>query len=605
MYTPIRIYLGNYFSYDGLKSSSEYDLLHGKAWFFMGQTNSKDLNKKLDKLKKYIFADKSMDEFQREIEGNLTKDSQGTCFAVFVSVCNTRERAHVCHGTGYSLNEAWDNAINSTITWVRINRMDAQWIKIDIVKNATMAPVNVVVNMMFESYNEFFRRGVSLDPNYKYSFTEAELNGNRLITYKEKCFDLRLVNKYLMARDNDVMLSMPRNLIYFDCYQYFCDEKDELYTLYTEGLDVGRRVTDVLDKRKIMYVINSGAKFLTEQIHDDGSFDYGYYPIFHKLIPGYNILRHASTIWSMICAAELNHNREIYQKALRAIKYMCDNIEHYPDGCAYLIEKTKNEIKLGGNAVVVILLTQYMKLYQTDEFTDLCVELGEGILKMFNSENGTFVHVLNYPERDLKEEYRTVYYDGEATFALARLYSLTKDKKWLDAAQKSVDHFIAANYIKYRDHWVAYAVNELTMYIPEEKYFEFGLKNVQKNMNIIYKQETSYHTYLELLTATFDMYMRIRKEGHQVKYMEEFDEVRFIETIFHRGHHMLNGFGYPEFVMYFKKPCYFRGAFFVRHDGYRTRIDDVQHFAGAYISLYKHYEELQDRYRELTGKEIS
>ena len=57
---------------------------------------------------------------------------------------------------------------------------------------------------------------------------------------------------------------------------------------------------------------------------------------------------------------------------------------------------------------------------------------------------------------------------------------------------------------------------------------------------------------------------------------------------------MLNGYAYPEYVMYFKYPEQALGAFFVRHDGYRIRIDDIQHFCGAYYSFYKNYDRLSE-----------
>ena len=80
-----------------------------------------------------------------------------------------------------------------------------------------------------------------------------------------------------------------------------------------------------------------------------------------------------------------------------------------------------------------------------------------------------------------KEEFRTVYYDGEATFALCRLYSVTGDQVWLDAAKSAVNHFIAADYVQYRDQWVAYSMNEITKYVDDPAYYAFALRNVQEN----------------------------------------------------------------------------------------------------------------------------
>ena len=157
-----------------------------------------------------------------------------------------------------------------------------------------------------------------------------------------------------------------------------------------------------------------------------------------------------------------------------------------------------------------------------------------------------------------------------------------------------MDYFIENDYTQYRDHWVAYSVNEITKYLPEEKYFEFGLKNAQVNLERIYNQKTSYHTYLELLMVTFELYERIIENDIQVEYLKEFDEDKLVETIKHRAYHMLNGYFYPEYAMYFKNPERILHSFFVRHDAFRIRIYDVQHFIGGYYNYYKYYEHLME-----------
>ena len=55
---------------------------------------------------------------------------------------------------------------------------------------------------------------------------------------------------------------------------------------------------------------------------------------------------------------------------------------------------------------------------------------------------------------------------------------------------------------------------------------------------------------------------------------------------------MLDGYFYPEYAMYMENPSRILGAFMVREDGYRTRIDDVQHCIGGYYLYYKNYAKL-------------
>lgn len=95
-------------------------------------------------------------------------------------------------------------------------------------------------------------------------------------------------------------------------------------------------------------------------------------------------------------------------------------------------------------------LTEYIDVFQDEGYKDVCTALGEGSLTMLDQDKGTYHHVLN-GDFTRKEESRTIYYDGEATFALCRLYGLTGDPVWLDAAQSAVEHFIEADYTRYKD----------------------------------------------------------------------------------------------------------------------------------------------------------
>ena len=565
----------------------------------------KKADDKLNSLYDFIFGSKTASQIQEEISPQLVSSDGGSLFTVFISVCNTKERALVFRHTAVSLETAWQGCCAAVNKYVNTHSYDCVWIKADYVCSSEIRSLNDVIAEISGSFGQYFRNGISFDDKYQTALIEAEINGNDIITYKKKTIELSKVNKYISAHCGKTLLSLPSELIVFDCRSFFCDENSRIYELYGAGLNCGRRKIDYVDKQTAYDVIFSSSEYLSFQIGLDGKFDYGFYPINYRLIPNYNNLRHSSSIWSLICAYRLTNDKFTLNQAENAIGYMIQNMAYKyakpqnEENTAFLIEKSAKEIKLGGNGVAVILLTEYMKHMKTDKYKKIAVELENGILEMFNEKNGEFYHVLNFPDGTPKEKYRTVYYDGEAAFALCRLYSLTKDSKWLDAAKKAVDHFIKANYVQYRDHWVAYAMNEITMYVPEERYFEFALRNAQENLKRIYNQKTTYHTYLELLTVTFELYKRIIENGYEVKYLEKFDVSFFVKTIFHRAHFMLNGYCYPEYVMYLKYPDKIKGAFFVRHDSYRIRIDDIQHFCGAYFSFYNHYEELMELVQKL------
>ncbi len=529
-------------------------------------------------------------------------DNPGCGYAAFISLCNTTDRASVVRGAGDSPAAAWERACAAALEHVRRSELLPAWVKADITADFERVSFDRLMEQVTNSRSEFFRRGISFDDKLDTALIEAEINGNRVITYKQHTIELKRVNKYLAQCGLNTLTEFPENVILFDCESRFCDEGNNIFTLYGSGEadrnNFGRRITPEMDDTAALKVISTSSEYLSLQVALNGKFDYGYYPIYHKLIPGYNIQRHASSIWSMICAYRITGDKFTLNQIQKAIGFMVANtFKKYPDApgqdnTVYLADKMLDEVKLGGNALAVIMLTEYMDAVGTDKYAKLCRELGNGIMELFDKRDGSYFHVLNYPSLSPKDKYRTVYYDGEATFALCRLYGLTHDKKWLDAAAMAADRFIREGFEKYRDHWIAYAINELTKHLPEDKYLSFGLKNANVNLDRIYKQDTTYHTYLELLCVTFELYSRIKEQGLSCSYLEEFRTKRFIDTIYKRAEYMLNGYGYPEYVMYLKYPNMSLGAFFVRHDGYRIRIDDIQHFCGAYYSFYRNYDKL-------------
>ena len=201
-------------------------------------------------------------------------------------------------------------------------------------------------------------------------------------------------------------------------------------------------------------------------------------------------------------------------------------------------------------------------------------------------EEGQFVHVLNPNNLEVISKYRTVYYDGEATFALAKLYGITKDKKYLEAAEKAMDYFIENNYLTYKDHWLSYAANEITKYSPKEKYFEFGLKNVGENKQQLLDTNSTSHTDFELLMQCYELYERMEKAGININYskLTKQDLEKYIKE---RAYVQLNTYLYPEKAMYLSNPSKYVNTFCIIKSNYRIRIDDIQHSITGYYYFLK------------------
>lgn len=531
-----------------------------------------------------------LEEQVLEIEASLGKSPAGgqASQAVFLSLCNQEERASVFYGTGADLRAAWQEADQKAAAFLEGGNYDPVWVKADVVYFSETIEAQELKRQVLAARHEFYRFGLAFDSRFDVALLEAELNGAKIYDYENGGVDLDYLNRYLRIADRPTLEELPEAYILFQCKGWFCDEENEVYPLGDQGLDYGRREV-TMDAAYAKELILNASAFLEDQLREDGSFIYGIYPRFDNEIENYNIVRHASTLWSLICRYRLAPDEALAEKIRQAIDFMLKSVIYDQQGRAYLYEEKADEIKLGGCGVAVVALTEYMEVFGDEQYQEVCQALGQGILTMLNQETGEYYHVLN-GDFSRKEETRTVYYDGEATFALCRLYSLMGDSFWLEAAQSAVAHFIRADYAQYKDHWVAYSMNELTKHISDnEDYYAFALQNAQQNLETIRQRDTTYHTYLELLMATFETYDRAAERGFSTAGL---DLELFLDTVSARVNRQLNGYFFPEYAMYMKNPKRILNTFMVRHDGYRVRIDDVQHNIGGYYLYYKNYDKL-------------
>lgn len=512
---------------------------------------------------------------------------------VFLSICSGNERAVVVHDSDTRVEQAWHKAQTIALNYVKQHNLCVRWLKVDILVQAEPCDFSKLSSKIKNArYNEFFRYGLSLGPTFHTALLEAEMNGFKIWDYSNRTVSLPYLKSYLRKTGQQTINGFPDSFWIFQTAGWFLDEQDHPLTLISQGLAYGRRRIPVIDRNFVYSLIMNSTTYLLRQVRPNGSFQYGFYPRFDKEIPGYNYMRHASTIWSLICQYRITQCEDVVPFIENSIHFLIEESIVYSDaGTAYLADLDKSEIKIGGNGVAILTLTEYMDVFHSNRYRDLAVQLGNGILRLFDAQNGVFYHVLNM-DFTPKESYRTVYYDGECTYALCRLYSITHDSKWLDAATTAVNRFVALDYTQYRDHWVAYAMNEITKYIPSEEYYTFALRNAQNNLLFLYKRGTTYHTFLEMLMVSFETYDRIIKSGIELPFLQEFDLPFFLKTIYTRANRMLNGYFFPEYAMYMKVPSKVLDTFMVRHDGYRIRIDDVQHNIGGYYLYYKNYDKL-------------
>lgn len=556
-----------------------------------------EFNQKIHSLEKEILPNEvQIRQNMVHLYGNKPK------FIIFISISDATSRARVFVGSGNSLVTSWKNAVDKCRKYIRKTNHAAYWVKADVVNEVKEYSLDDFLKYSSTIRRHYFREGVSFDLNFNTAFLEQEVNANVFIKRESDSQQDQLhisnINYYLKhSRDSkfELKLSSIRKVYLFSTVAYFHD--DECLELHNAGLSVGRRKVDKLNKDYIYYIIDSASNYLASQVEDNGRFVYGYFPCFDKKIDWYNMLRHASTLYSMIESYELTKNDILRSSIHKAIAYLIKEgivifRDHNDNSEAFVIEKTSdNEIKLGANAAAILALSKYTKVFNDNRFLEIMTMLANGIRRFQDKQSGEFVHVLNYPDLSIKERHRIVYYDGEAAFALMRLYEIDQNNLWLETVEKAFQHFIKSDYWKYHDHWLSYCVNELTKHKPDVQYYEFGLNNVKGKLDFIINRDTTYPTFLELLMASYNMIKRIESDERFSFLLNGFDKEKVIEAIKYRAEHQLNGFFFPEVAMYFKSPLTILGAFYIRHHSFRVRIDDIEHNISGYYNLYNSFQD--------------
>lgn len=540
-------------------------------------------------------------------------------YTLFISMSDSKQRATVLHACGESFDQTWQYLIEQAMTLAKKRDLGVIWLRVDWVRSVREASLGQLKEWLKRVKRNYFRYGLAFDRNFAVAFLEQELNANAMLyggtqyahaVFNEKNFLVyarRRYEKFRQIFSDDIPIYM------LDTAGVFCSITEGPELLHPKGRQAGRRIINRLTAKDVYGLIDRSSKYLAEQALASGRFEYGWHPCFDRRINTYNTLRHASSTYSMVEAWEVTKNADLHEAIIRSLNYMISDlikIVTLPDGvrAAFLLEHTGTEIKLGANAVCILAFSKYAAITGTTQYHPLLEQLALGIQYMQNPTTGKFVHVLNFPALSVKEEFRIIYYDGEAAFGLMRLYGLTKDARWLAVVEKAFEYFIVAEHWQNHDHWLSYCVNELTLYREEEKYYRFGVQNVAGYLDFIENRITTFPTLLELMMAAERMVTRLSVSSKYSHLLKDIDIHRFYYALEKRAHYLLNGHFWPEYAMFFSNPRRISGSFFIRHHAFRVRIDDVEHYLSGFVAYNKYLKMAESELRRnsnYTGGSLS
>ncbi|MDT2662974.1 hypothetical protein P7E02_24145 [Enterococcus hulanensis] len=522
---------------------------------------------------------------------------------LFLSISNGKERAKVKNVRGETLNDCLD--------WLQqeLTKAESPYIRVDAVTHIEEYNYAELMRRLFlVKRNNFFRTGIAFDRKFRTAFLGEEIMGSALIrpsqnhrvgfNNPELSFNMPNLERYVQKKYHSPLRDkLKQKTFYLFRTQGFYYENGSWLKLSTKEEQEGVRESNTgILPNQIDQAIENGEEFLYRQIKDSGQFIYGYYPTYNYELTGYNSVRHFSSVYALLEAQEYLDKKEELKRSEQALDWGVKNLLMEKDGAQYVQEQMRSgiSIKLGAQALAILAMAKFQTITGDTKYETIINQLIQGIDDRFVNEEGETTHILN-DQLETKKKFNIIYYDGEAVFSILRGYAITKNERHLQLAKKLFDRFVEKKYERYHDHWLSYATNEILLYLDDKKYYEFGLRNAFENLDFIEFRDTAYPTMLELLMAAIKMTDKVKetsyfKQGEFTQFVSKIDFWRLRQVAIKRAEiEIEKGVMFPEMAMFMKYPDRIVHGFYTRHDKFRMRIDDQEHFLSGLINFFVYF----------------
>lgn len=537
-----------------------------------------------DDLKQAILSEISQDAY------NILRNNQ---YTVFLSYSNGNYLPTVRHAVGKNISDAWDDIDNQIEQAIQDSEFQVKYLKCDIVSETNETSFEQLREEIANNYSGRCHYGIAFDKKFDIALLEQECNHYRIFDKSTNNVLLSKTNAYLAAQTGQELKSMPSSITTFKCESWLYEiESGEITKLSSQDANYGIRDFE-LNKNNLATIIATSGYYLRNNIDEYGKFVYAFWPQDRDSATNYSTVRHIDALLALEQYYELTSDSLTQDAIRRGIEFLFDYILEF-DNASYVRctdeDESPDEIRMGGAGLLLTVLSEYERLFGDNRYQDLLNSIANGIIKQ-TQPNGHTTHVLNL-DLTTKRDYWTEYYDGEIIIGLCNAYDITGNQDYLDTAMRIAEYCLNNNYATTGDHWFVNAMNELTKILPNEvKYYHAGLLAVARQAETI-NQSTEDPTKLEQLMGAFEIYNRAIENHMAIP--DEFDITLVLSQIQTQSESLLNNYMFPEKAMY--SPCIsdIIGAFYTEeYDGWKIRIDMIQHHLSGYYKLYCNYELIQ------------
>jgi hypothetical protein len=499
---------------------------------------------------------------------------------VFLSVSEGMSKARVFVSATSGLHDAFTDAIQQA------GQIRARWIRLDVVDHVD---VYTVQSTLLPGWQRGVH-GLAFDRDIAVAVLADQLIAGSFLDQSSKLAIGRLASAE--PRINALQKANKMQVYRFTTMGVFCDQNGP--RLLTNG----RESFDHAQAGDYEQAAELAGDYLRRSVDDDGRFIYLYKPDTDQAAKKYNILRHAGSIFAMLQVYELTREDQMLSAVERALIYLekqVRGIELQGQRLDVIVEK--NAFKIGGNALAVLALTQYVAVTGNHRKLALAQRLA-ALMPALQDDDGRFtIHKGTWPQGKATS-FISGYYPGEAIFALMRLYSLDQDKRWLQCAQRNAHYLNTVRDVnvpidkRLPDHWLLYGLNELHRVTPKASYLKHA-RLIAQSIRLPQHVTSSRANWVggydtpprSTPTAT-------RTEGLIAAYhlLRDFggnaDELVAIRRSVQMGAQFdLRCQMKPAHAMYFADPARCLGGLSERLDKPDLRIDYAQHAISAWLGM--------------------
>ncbi len=202
--------------------------------------------------------------------------------------------------------------------------------------------------------------------------------------------------------------------------------------------------------------------------------------------PDYSMPRHAGTTYFLAELYRITKQPWLREPIERAFAQLAELLAAghcggtLPDGTAYdcVLDRGDQVAELGSTALAVVALAEYQRATGDTRYAPLAAKLAAFVVYM-QRPDGSFRHRFDARTKTPIEHEMLLYYSGEASLALARMFVVTGDARYAQAAERGLDwlvswyDFFLGGFFYGEEHWTCIAAEAIWPTVQKDSYRAF------------------------------------------------------------------------------------------------------------------------------------